>query len=353
MQVLINGKILYRKITGVERYAHETLREIDNRIRPYEFKIAIPNYYDEKVLLGFKNLDVVKIKGFRKGFLWDQISLPLYAAKNGYVIASLDFTTPIFRPGISTIHDMSFKVNRNFFSKSLKQQFVKLKLDLYCYSATRSRYPIFTVSQFQKNEIVQYYGISPNKVIVAGNAWQHFLRIKEDNSVFDDFGIKKGEYYFSLSSNTANKNFKWVYEAVKANPEEYFVIVGGKTSITFENLKSKRNIKYLGFQSDERVKSLYRYCKAFIFPSLYEGFGIPPMEAMAVGAKAIVSNASSLPEIYGESVYYIDPLDANVNLNKLLHRNTISDRDAVLGKYSWEKTADIWISALRKYQEIK
>jgi glycosyltransferase involved in cell wall biosynthesis len=348
MEILINGKILFRKITGVERYARETLSEIDKKISYHQYKLAIPSYYNEADLPKYKNFELVKIDGLKKDFLWEQISLPIYAKKNNALIVSFDFATPIFNPGISTIHDMSFKTNKNYFTNNLKQKMVRLKLESYCNSIIKGKYPIVTVSHYQKKEIEKYYHIDPKRIIVAGNGWQHFKEVEEDDSVLSEYDIIPGEFYFSLSSNTSNKNFKWVYEAAKANSHAQFVIVGGKTSISPNELRGEKNISYLGYQSDERVKSLYKNCKAFIFPSFYEGFGIPPMEALSVGAKIIVSNTSCLPEIYGDSAYYIDPRNSNINLEDILEGNVTGNPEDVLNKYSWDLTADKWIEQLER-----
>ncbi len=348
MKILINGKILFKNITGVERYARETLLELDKKIKYHQFKLVIPSYYDEKELPDFKNFEIFKLDGYKKEVLWEQLSLAKFAKMNSAIIVSFDFATPIMYPGVSTIHDMSFRTNKKFFKNSLKQQMVRYKLELYCHSAVRSKNFIFTVSEFQKNEIQRYYHIEENRVIVAGNGWQHFNRVGEDDSVLDENQLVPDKFYFSLSSNTENKNFKWIYEVAKENKDSIFVIVGGRTSISPDDLKSEKNIIYLGYQSDERVKSLYKNCKAFIFPSFYEGFGIPPMEALSVGAKVILSNTSCLPEIYGESAYYINPNNPHVNLEELMERRSVLDADQVLNKYGWDKTADIWLEYLEK-----
>ena len=88
-------------------------------------------------------------------------------------------------------------------------------------------------------------------------------------------------------------------------------------------------------------------CKAFIHPSLYEGFGLPPLEAMSVGARCIVSNVSSLPEIYGRSVWYIDPYNYNeINLGKIMMEE-IEDNTVVLNKYSWNKSAELFYKTIK------
>ncbi|MCC2182426.1 glycosyltransferase family 4 protein [Faecalibacterium longum] len=345
MKVIFNGKILYRKITGVERYARETLNKIDEIANTGEFILAIPESYDESIL-DFHNIRVMKVKGPRDGVWWDQITLPRYAKKNCGVVASFDFTTSLLWPGISTIHDMSFRRNKSFFANSWKQRMVRMKLEMYCLSAKYSRLPVFTVSNFQKQEIIELCGINASRIFVAENSWQHFEKVGYDDSVFDDYGIRRKAYYLSLSSNTPNKNFQWVYEVAKRNPDANFVIVGGKTSISIDELKSLNNLKYLGYQSDERVKSLYKDCTAFLFPSFYEGFGIPPLEALSVGAPIIVSKTSCLPEIYENSAAYIDPFDPNISLENV---KLVDPKEGkrILDKYSWKTTASKWVECLR------
>ena len=346
MDIIFNGKILYRKVTGVERYAWETMRALNCIIEKGEYGIAVPGDYDIAKLEGLNNFNIIKISKSKLGFIWDQLTLPIYARKRKCIIVNLDFTNSILFPGISTIHDMSFIVNKEFFKNTFKQKIVRLKLRLYCSSTIKSRCPIFTVTNFQKNEICKYYKISPDRITVAGNGWQHLNRLGYDDTIFEQYHIQKGEYYLALSSNTPNKNFRWIYEVSQNNTKSIFVIVGGNTSISEDDLSDVNNILYLGYQSDQRVKSLYKHCKAFIFPSLYEGFGIPPLEALSVGARIIISNQSCLPEIYGNSAIYINPYDYSVNLNELVETSIVDYPYNTLNKYSWEKTAIIWHSVL-------
>jgi glycosyltransferase involved in cell wall biosynthesis len=96
---------------------------------------------------------------------------------------------------------------------------------------------------------------------------------------------------------------------------------------------------FTGYLSDEEIKALMNHCKVFVQPSLCEGFGIPPMEAMSVGANCIVSNRASLPEVYLNSVWYIDPEDYdNINIDKIM-QSSKNDNDVILNLYSWKKSA--------------
>ena len=106
----------------------------------------------------------------------------------------------------------------------------------------------------------------------------------------------------------------------------------------------------LGYVSDGEVKALMKNCKAFIFPSYYEGFGIPPLEALSCDAKCIVSRSSCLPEIYGDTVQYIDPTDSSTNLGELLSR-PVTPCDTVLSKYTYANSAKLLLEVIRKIRK--
>jgi glycosyltransferase involved in cell wall biosynthesis len=150
-----------------------------------------------------------------------------------------------------------------------------------------------------------------------------------------------GKYFFALGSRSYHKNFKWIVEAAKQNPQYRFVVSGTNSLSTSDTALDTKldNLIYAGYLSDEQVKALMTHCKAFLQPSLYEGFGIPPLEAMSTGARCIVSNTTSLPEIYGDSVWYIDPLDyQDINIDKIMS-GKIEDNYEVRNKYSWRRSA--------------
>ena len=134
------------------------------------------------------------------------------------------------------------------------------------------------------------------------------------------------------------------------NPNSTFVVAGKLDTKYFSDntcLENCPNIITTGYITDSEMKSLMKHSKAFLYPSIYEGFGMPPMEAMSVGTKAIVGKASCLPEVYGDSVYYIDPWKFDINLSDLLS-NKVSDTESLLRNYSWNKTANAILERIRK-----
>jgi glycosyltransferase involved in cell wall biosynthesis len=103
-------------------------------------------------------------------------------------------------------------------------------------------------------------------------------------------------------------------------------------------MERPENVHLLGFISDEDACALIKNCRAFLFPSLYEGFGLPPLEALALGAQVISSNTTSLPEVLGDAVHYVDPYDFDVEITGLL-KETVGQAQDTLNKYSWNRSS--------------
>ena len=186
---------------------------------------------------------------------------------------------------------------------------------------------------------------------VISNAWQHYQRVKEDDSIFDKLpkGYRRGDYFMALSSLSPQKNFVWVKEVAKRNPNKKFLIVGraeGFTKLGADDLQES-NLHFTGYLTDGEIKSLMKGCRAFIHPAVYEGFGIPPIEALSCGAELIVSTAACLPEVYGKSAHYIDPHNYDVDLDELL-KEPIAPASEVLDKYSWAREAGKLLKLLRE-----
>ena len=201
---------------------------------------------------------------------------------------------------------------------------------------------------------MKYYHVNPEKITVVYNAWQHMQRVRPDPMLFGEYSkwpqLKKGEYYFSMSNLLKNKNFPWVLRAAQSKPQVMFAIAGGG-SLAAEaerlGLADLPNVLYLGYVSDGAAKALMAHCKAFLFPTLYEGFGIPPLEAAACGApQIIVSDTPCMREVYGPCAAYID-LTANPGDVDDVTPAT-APTAALLEKYSWDKSAERLLQILNK-----
>lgn len=342
--IIFNGKSLNNSEQyGVQRYLNQILKEFDNLSKGMTVEVLIPRMQDSK--LRYENLIIKEIKCRSKGrigdLFWDHILFPNYVKKTGGLGVDLILSLPLRGCTVTAIHDCIPEL----FPQN-KVGFVgKLGRWVYIYRVKKNiknSKAIITVSNCTKQDIVRLYKCDPNKIHIIHNAWQHYADIHQEDVILEKYSLEKGNFFFSLGSAYYHKNFKWIVEAAKQNPQYKFIVTGTeRLSASDRDIRSEppKNILFTGYLQDGEIKSLMSNCKAFILPSLYEGFGIPPMEAMSCGARCIVSNTGSLPEIYGNSVWYIDPLKYDeINMDFIMSKK-IEDNDVILNKYSWEKSA--------------
>ena len=339
MNYVIDGLFLTQNITGIQRYAYEICKELDKFIRKDEIEILVPA--DTECIPEYENLKIIKY-GNHHGRAWEQFDLCRYLMKNKKQgIFLMNEISLMYPRGIACIHDISYKVNPGFFNIGEKRVSA-LWHRLNYSSIIRNCQKIVTVSEFSKEEIIREYHIDGNRLTVAYNSWQHISDIRETENIFEKYSfLKENEYYFSMATLAPNKNFRWILSAAKENPQSEFAIAGGgKLKDIANNLgyADLSNVHFLGYVSDEDAKALMRYCRAFLFPTLYEGFGIPPLEAVASGCRElIVSDIRCMHEIYGDYAYYIDPEDySDIYLDDFTSKEDIT---GLLGRYSWKRSA--------------
>lgn len=325
------------------RYAKEILKGIDKICKKDEFVLVVPEYAEHAPEL--ENIKIVSY-GKRKGNMWEQTDFVRFLKKAHLESVNFNNTMPLFRPGIIVIHDIAYKLHPEFGS-SLHGKISNVYHRIIFKKAAKSRKQIITVSRFSKYQIVDAYKVDPKRIHVIGNAWQHINSFDYDDSIFENKKIKKGEYYFSLGSISKMKNTGWILELARNNPDKTFVLSGAKAYNSKVQLDIPDNVVMTGFVSDEQIKSLIKGCKAFVYPSIYDGFGIPPLEALSQGVPVICSSAACLPEIYKNSVHYIDPYDTDVNIDELL-KEEVDSPEAVLNRYSWSRSAEEFYALLKK-----
>ena len=343
MKYAFNGYLFSQRQTGVMRYAKEILLGIDKICRDNEFVLVVPEYADK--IPDLKRIKIVH-HGKTRGNMWEQIDFLSYLKKTDVDSVNFNNTMPLFQPGIIVIHDIAYKIHPEF-GTSLHGKISNAYHRAIFSSISKNVKPIVTVSYFSKYQLIDEYKIDPKRIYVISNAWQHMDRCGYDESIINQHGLNKGEFFFSLGSLSAMKNTKWIIEVAKKNPAYQFVLAGAQALNSRENFIMPKNVTAVGFITDEQIKALIKECKAFIYPSIYDGFGIPPLEALSQGVKVICSNAACLPEIYGSSVIYIDPYDSNVNIEELIKQH-VEDPRGVLEKYSWDKSAAEFYELLQR-----
>jgi len=309
INVYINGRFLSRRVTGVERFAMEVIRAIDlelssNRYDGFKFILVLPRGIGAPTWL--KNIVCVKF-GFFSGFFWEQFELPL-RVKSGFMI-NLCNTAPVLKKNqVCVIHDVAtFDVP---FSYSL--MFRSLYRFLIPLLYRRCRY-VATVSNFSKQRMISLFGDRAD-FNVLNEGVEHILRTSPDFSILDRFGLVNRRFCFAVASAARHKNFELILRAASMLEGSgiVFVIAGGGDDKVFKGsdlYSVGDNVVRVGYVSDNELKALYLSAECFLFPSLYEGYGLPPTEALACMCPIVVSEIPSLIESSNGLGRYFPPTD--------------------------------------------
>jgi len=355
-KVYLNGRFLTRPLSGVQRTAYEMVKAMDDLIaqNPAHYNaITFILIYSGEILntIELKQIKLLK-RGLLTGNLWEQLELPLYTA--GHLLVSMCSISTLFkRKQLLIVHDASFLVNKNFFSRGFRMWY-KFAIPLI---AKLSRH-VITVSNFSKGELVNHGNMDADKIEVIYNAANHILRFNNPDPEFIDKINALKPYCLSVSSLGANKNFQGLSTAInKIDFANYHMLIAGGEMRTLKTVIPNTNVTYLGYVTNNELKYLYSNASLFVFPSFYEGFGIPPLEAMISGCPVVASNTSSMPEVLGDACEYFNPanpddiagkIDALINnphrLSEL--RDKGYERAA---RYNWEKSGKQLYNLINQY----
>lgn len=311
----------------------------------------------------------VIVKG---NFLWSQLFLPLnlYLKDKVDVFFSPAHYSPRFCPipTVVTIHDLSYFIYPEEF---LKKDLYQLK-NWTKYSIEKSR-KIIAVSKTTKKDLMKFYNIPEEKIEVVYNGFEKQSNNKteavlEENHPSKTASVNKKKYLLFVGTIQPRKNLsvllKAFAELIKTKPEFKLVITGKKGWLyeqTFQkvkDLKLEQKVIFTDHVSDNELTKLYKNAFCLVMPSLYEGFGIPLLEAMANNCPVISSFASSLPEVGGEACLYFDPNNSDDlldKINELIDNNQLRQELINKGKervklFSWKKTALKTLNVIKNSQ---
>lgn len=335
-KIYINGRFLTQNMTGVNRFGYEVCLSLAKL--GVDFEILTPaGVKDEYDLSSLK----VKTLNLFVSHLWEQITLPLYLIGKNAILINFSGLGPIFRSKqIITIHDLSFMVNPSWFSKGY-YYFYRIFTPIVAKNAKK----ILTVSEFSKKEIVKFLKVHSQKISVVYNAVSDtFLNQKE---YAENTNLNK-QYILSVFSLDPRKNLETLINAYKESKIDIpLYIIGGGNSIFGDiNIKSSHGIYFLGRVSDKELISYYRNASLFVYPSLYEGFGLPPLESIMCGCRNILlSDIEVFHEIYGDYVNYVDGKSISslsfAMQKALIEGNKNISIENLKNRYSWDNVAHI------------
>ena len=309
--VAFNGKFLSVAPTGVHRVAAELTTHVDHHLATHATAACLQSWNvicpkDRQYTLDLKNIDC-RAGGFLTWQPWEQFELPMLA--RGKVLVNLCNLAPLLhRNSITMIHDAQVFITPQSYKRAFREWY---RFALPRIGAISAR--ILTVSEFSKTQLVKVGIADPNKIHVIHNGVDHMQRVVASRDAVLRFGLTGNTYAVALASTQSHKNIEVLLKAFSLPKMSALklILVGHADEAEFlaAGLTATPNVIFAGYVSDSEMRGLMEEAGCFAFPSTTEGFGLPPVEAMAVGCPALVAPCGAIPEVCGCAATYVDPYD--------------------------------------------
>lgn len=358
--VLVNGRFLTQAVTGVQRYAREITRQLVKHF-PH-LKVCVPA---RAVSVAQDSGLPVESFGRLRGHGWEQLELPARARRAaGSVLINLCNTGPLaYSRQIVTLHDIAFLHQPKWYGRRFYYFYRFLIPRLVRRSAK-----IVTDSEFSRRQIIERLRVASNRVAVVPCAVSSNFREPARKRAAPERPAypRYSRYIVAVSSLDPRKNLERLILAFRAlNSTELELRIVGSTSRVFAGTKVKTlsegvpGVRFCGRISDEAMAELYGEAEFSVFPTLYEGFGLPPLEAMACGCPVVVSGVTSLPEVCGDAAHYVDPYSVEDIARGM--RDVLNDADLRadlrrkgrerIRAFSWERSGEALAQIVRELGE--
>ncbi|HEX5743898.1 MAG TPA: glycosyltransferase family 1 protein, partial [Candidatus Saccharimonadales bacterium] len=269
---------------------------------------------------------------------------------------------PIWYHGkvVTTVHDLTTmrfsNPSKNSFIYTFKQQVYKYVV----WRAAHKSSVIVAPSQYVAGDVVRFTGVRPSKVVVTPEAADPITARPKPLKQ-----LVGRRFIMYVGRPMPHKNLERLIEAfasLRANHPKTMLVLAGRKDANYQRVEDEayvrgiKNLYFPGYVTEGQLRWLYERCEAYVFPSLSEGFGLPGLEAMRHGAPVISSNATCLPEVYGDGAYYFDPTDTaamagainEVLTDKKLRADLIKKGRSQVRKYSWRRMAEQTLDVYRR-----
>jgi glycosyltransferase involved in cell wall biosynthesis len=354
---------------GISEYAYQILTKL------YEFRSENKNDYSYTIYLKSNPLDHLpkstswwKYKVVKPAKLWTQIGLPIHlvtTTKKPDVFLTLTHYGPRFSriPTIVSVMDLSYLHFPETFRKNDLYQLTKWTE----YSVKKAK-KVITISNSSKNDIIKYYKVKEDKVKVVYLGLKNLSMNEPSEKELSEFGVNK-KFILFVGTLQPRKNISRLIEAFSKLSDnlkdEHQLVVIGKKGWLYEDILSSPEkfhvsdkVLFLDYVSDDDLPNFYKKAELFVLPSLYEGFGLPVLEAMRYGCPVVTSNVSSLPEAGGDAALYFKPEDVDDiknTIEKVLTDKSLKEKMIEKGrdhykKFTWEKAAKEVLGAIEEIE---
>lgn len=368
MVIAVNTRLLLKnKLEGIGWFTFETLKRITQQHPEHEFIFIFDRKYDKDFIFSSNVKPVVVFPQARHPLLWYiffEFSIPyvlkkfevdIFLSPDGWIPLKTNVKT------LNVIHDINFEHFPQFFSPLVRKYLLHF-FKQFAHKADR----IATVSEYTRNDMINIYGLNPEKVDVVYNGANHLYKplAEIEKQEIKDKYTDGEEYFIFIGAFNPRKNLPNLFKAFDIFREKTakkckLVLVGDKKFWKGENVEAYAKMKYrsdvilVGRLSPDKLNSLLSSSLALCYVSIFEGFGIPIIEAFNAETAVITSNVSSMPEIAGEAAFFASPSNpdeiadamAEIALNPDLRKRLIEKGKLQRQLFSWDKTAEnLWKS---------
>jgi len=365
--------VKHKQVGGIESY----IRNLMDGFAKYagnEFKFfiftSLDNYESFKCYLNHPNfsniLCNVESGKVSKRLIWESLHIDNLAKKNNIDMMFIPvYNKPFFThsgiPYITVIHDLQM-IHYPQYSSKLKLIWMQLSWK----NALKTSKRIIAISNYVKDDILTNFKVNSDKIKVINNPIvtnSYQKKMVEFEKISKHYCVEENNYFYTVSSMELHKNLKTVLKVMKniidnklELPNKLVITgVGGKGKESLYKLIEEYNLKnkvvLTGFISNEERDCLYKNCKIFLFPSVFEGFGMPPIEALMYGKNVVTTNCASIPEVTNnKAIYVMDPFDVNEWIEKIKIAVNKVNNPEKFSQYELEKVCKCY---LKEFAEIK
>jgi glycosyltransferase involved in cell wall biosynthesis len=359
--IFINGRFLGQPQSGVQRFARELTLALDRRIAAGEvpetlkgasWRLAVPLNTPIDINLNSISVDAF---GSGSGHLWEQTAL--LRRSRGAKLIGFGGSGPLFhRRQIVVIHDAT--IFRHPQSFKLNYRLVHATIGAVLTRTAK----VGTVSEFSRRELSAVFRVPARDIDVVYNAVDHFASIAPDDSIMEKLNLQPNGFFLLVGMFKANKNLDFAIRAFEAlgSTGQKLVVVGGTAPSVFKpsNTASSSTILFPGRLTDSEIAALERKATAFVFPSLYEGFGIPPLEAMTQDCPVLAADIPAVREASGSAALYFDPTklqELTDAMRRIASDKPLREQLRAAGKvnvlrFSWNQSAGRVLDMLTQLQ---
>ncbi len=368
MRICVDLTALADNFSGIERFALSITKELIKN-NNHEWILLFKNSIHEEFHRRKENVENIVIRGNDK-LLFNQIILPIAIAKikaDKYFFPAFPAPLFFFKKNVyNTIHDLSC-----WDCPESNKRYMIWYFKIMYWKASLSNKKIVTVSEFSKDRIVSILHVKPENIKVIYNGisrrFNNEVIIESEKEKIRNKYLLPEKYTLCLSTLEPRKNLRLLLDAYADLNEKGVIkeiVLAGRKGWKMDNFLNGykepflKHVHFTGFVDDKDLPDVYKMADIFVFPSLYEGFGIPPLEAMACGTVVLASDATSMPEVLGNAAFYFKSQDKNDLKRMILYVEEVISKDDMdsngangqeqVKKYNWKNEAQRLVSFLEK-----